>query len=428
MQLDSTCVNRLQRIVEQGSDFLSHSPSLIHDAIRGINTVSLEDAIISEHGKTNDLDIYGNSPLHWAAVLGDTAAARTLLRHGSKQDIRSRNGNPPLLEACSWCDLKMATVLIDAGADVKITNSIGQTALHHAARSENPHLVRLLLGKGALPNAADKWGQTPLHCISMNAETTEAQAYQIVTAIVEAGGNVHLVNDYGETPLLRASLHNRRPAMRALVRHGARMDHLDNYGRGIIHYTLTRGSQKYFDLLRWESDLEGLDPDIKNMHGGSPIQSLCCILTLDATDSHVALWPRTHSLVFSASALVVELREQNWAAGRFLESRGELQDSGWHNALKRWLGAGFLAMQYDPDLQHEVWDPTIDWYFLEEDVDERQDPWEREPWVEDDGDGGCFLGLLALFGEDCDDMEDLEAATSHASDEDDEAFFDAVDF
>ncbi|KAH9429641.1 hypothetical protein MCOR02_009378 [Pyricularia oryzae] len=219
-----------------------------------------------------------------------------------------------------------------------------------------------------------------------------------------------------------------RPAMRALVRHGARMDHLDNYGRGIIHYTLTRGSQKYLDLLSWESDLEGLDPDIKNMHGGSPVQSLCYILTLDATDSYVALWPRTHSLVFSASALVVELREQNWAAGRFLESRGELQDSGWHNALKRWLGAGFLAMQYDPDLQHEVWDPTIDWYFLEEDVDERQDPWDREPWVKDDGDGGCFLGLLALFGEDCDDMEDLEAATSHASDEDDEAFFDAVDF
>ncbi|KAI6509429.1 hypothetical protein MCOR10_010667 [Pyricularia oryzae] len=258
MQLDSTCVNRLQRIVEQGSDFLSHSPSLIHDAIRGINTVSLEDAIISEHGKTNDLDIYGNSPLHWAAVLGDTAAARTLLRHGSKQDIRSRNGNSPLLEACSWCDLKMATVLIDAGADVKITNSIGQTALHHAARSENPHLVRLLLGKGALPNAADKWGQMPLHCI--------------------------------------ITLH---------------------YGQ-----------------------------------------------------------ERTRS--------------------------------------------------FSPP--HEVWDPTIDWYFLEEDVDERQDPWGREPWVEDDGDGGCFLGLLALFGEDCDDMEDLEAATSHASDEDDEAFFDAVDF
>ncbi|TLD30662.1 hypothetical protein PspLS_01800 [Pyricularia sp. CBS 133598] len=381
----------------------------------GINTVSLEDAITREHGKINDVDVFGRSPIHLAVGLADVAVARTLLRHGSEPSIRDKYGNSLLHYACQYNQLQMASLLIDAGVDVNITNIDGHAALCYAIDEGNPNLVRLLLRKGAFPNTTDKYG-------------AKDAAEKILALIVDAGGDVHLADNHGRTPLLRASLFGLLYVMRALVRHGARSDHLDNNGRGLVYYALSEWCQKSLEKLRWESDLVGLDPDFKDIYGETPIQRLYSRLTPDADELCLERPPVTHLLAFTASALVVELREQNWAAGRFLQSRRELQESGWHNALKRWLGAEFLAMQYDQGLQHDIWDPNFDWYFLEEDVDERQDPWEREPWVEDDDDGGCVLGLLALFGEDRYAMEDLEVATNYPSDcEDEEEFFDAVD-
>ena len=119
-------------------------------------------------------DLVMATPFLRAALSGDTAAMRLLLKHGADPNLATPAGTTPLMAAAgvNWVVAQTYTesprALIDAvmmclelGADVNATNSMGLTALLGAANRGSNDIIELLAKRGARLDIKDKEGRTP---------------------------------------------------------------------------------------------------------------------------------------------------------------------------------------------------------------------------------------------------------------------------
>ena len=132
----------------------------------------------------------GNTPLLFAARVGDLASARLLLTQGVDVNESNQDGSSPLLVASSGGYEELALLLLEKGADPNATDANGMSSLHYAMREgikvlhgielsrddsalaiddfadrqasimpgpNMPKLAKALLGRGANPNAEFKY-------------------------------------------------------------------------------------------------------------------------------------------------------------------------------------------------------------------------------------------------------------------------------
>jgi ankyrin repeat protein len=106
----------------------------------------------------------GMTALHWAADHGDQELAALLLRFGANPAAVTRIGrHAPLHVAATRGHHLVAGLLVDAGADIAATTTTGAVPLHFAAASGSAETIRILLDHGADVNVREpQWGQTPL--------------------------------------------------------------------------------------------------------------------------------------------------------------------------------------------------------------------------------------------------------------------------
>ncbi len=73
-------------------------------------------------------DIYHTNitPLHEAAVVGDTEVGKVLFKHGAKPNPQTQAGEVPLLHACWKGHAYMMDLLLDHGADPTIPSTDGK--------------------------------------------------------------------------------------------------------------------------------------------------------------------------------------------------------------------------------------------------------------------------------------------------------------
>ena len=69
------------------------------------------------------------APLGWAALYGQTEAARLLLKHGADVNIADGSGNTPLHSAAFIGAVDMAKLLLENGADIHAVNNEGSAPL-----------------------------------------------------------------------------------------------------------------------------------------------------------------------------------------------------------------------------------------------------------------------------------------------------------
>lgn len=73
-------------------------------------------------------DLYQWTPLHWAALSGQTEAVRLLLARGANINSSEAKGSTPLMFAIHGRHVETAHALLEAGADTRVVNESGRTA------------------------------------------------------------------------------------------------------------------------------------------------------------------------------------------------------------------------------------------------------------------------------------------------------------
>ncbi|HTB14236.1 MAG TPA: ankyrin repeat domain-containing protein [Bryobacteraceae bacterium] len=213
----------------------------------------------------NVRDRLDTTPLHYAALYGNTESVRILLEHGADPNARNKSNATPLIYAAysfektrllveKGADVNAksagemtpllvavsthgntATVkyLIDKGADVKAVGPLGSDVLQTAALKGDTEMIRLLLKKGADARQKDMGGFSAL----MNAFTDTDQ--ERVRLLLDAGADVNAANTFSGavkngpialvhmTPIFLAATDAPTPTIKVLLSAGARPDEAD---------------------------------------------------------------------------------------------------------------------------------------------------------------------------------------------------------
>jgi ankyrin repeat protein len=160
----------------------------------------------------------GETPVADAAMRGDIATVRTLVRRGA--DVNAAHGDG--MSALHWAAIRgnaeMVKLLVRAGARTEAVTRLGAyTPLHLASKGQHANAVRALLDGSANVNARTSTGGTlPLH-FAAGAGSAEA-----VTALLDHGADVNAREAaWGQTPLMFAAAYDRLDAVKVLLARGA---------------------------------------------------------------------------------------------------------------------------------------------------------------------------------------------------------------
>ncbi|MEO6221974.1 MAG: ankyrin repeat domain-containing protein, partial [Vicinamibacterales bacterium] len=161
--------------------------------------------------------IHASSPVADAAMKGDAATVRTLVRQGADVNEAQADGMTALHWAALNGDLKTIEVLLVAGAMMEpLTRVGGYTPLHLASSRGHAPVVARLLEAGCKPLILTATGVQAIH---LAAQAGSADAIRV---LIDRGADVNTRdNTHGRTPLVFAASQNRLEAMRMLIEKGA---------------------------------------------------------------------------------------------------------------------------------------------------------------------------------------------------------------
>lgn len=216
----------LHLALRQGADPLCDGTStwsLPHLAIHTCFPEAVEALIEAGYPVNAEDDESKRTLLHSAAMFGDAALVRTLLKHGALIDKPDAGGDTPLHCAAWKNNADAVRALCEAGANLNARTDCNETPLHTAARRLAPKAVNALIEAGADVNADNG---TPLFlAVTDDNDTRWERDYRDHGGMRADVQILRLLLDAGASPtqaaLAEAVSSNHTLAMRALVRAGA---------------------------------------------------------------------------------------------------------------------------------------------------------------------------------------------------------------
>lgn len=126
------------------------------------NVVGVVELLLASGARVDVRGSGGGTPLHMAALTGQTTLVRMLIDHGADVDARTEEGVTPLYQAAKKDEADVAELLIARGAEVNARTKSGYTALKMAAEHGSAAVAKLLLARRAEVDVRDGEGLTPL--------------------------------------------------------------------------------------------------------------------------------------------------------------------------------------------------------------------------------------------------------------------------
>jgi len=206
---------QVQKPRQDLADTDKESESSIHRAAWEGNTKAIKQHL--ENGRDVDAkdDLYGDTPLLWAAGFGHKKIVEMLINEGANVNAKAEQGWTPLHYATGANDRETAELLIANGADLNSKNSNDQiTPLHWAAWRGHKEVAGLLIAKGADVNTKNKNEGTPLH------NATWKGHMKIVKLLIDNGAALNAKDNEGETPLDWAEEEKNEEIIDLLRKHG----------------------------------------------------------------------------------------------------------------------------------------------------------------------------------------------------------------
>lgn len=187
------------------------------DAV-GANDLGLIESLIAHGANVNAHDDSGESVLHLASEIGNTAVIRALHNGGARVDSRNKYKETPLHVGVRHGHLEAVKTLIALGSNLRETDAAGRTPLHAAAIAEligtNP-ICEELLDLGAELEARDNDGKTPFSL------AVEFGCNAAAERLLSRGADLETMDGADLTPLESAIDNNNRELCLKLVERGA---------------------------------------------------------------------------------------------------------------------------------------------------------------------------------------------------------------
>jgi ankyrin repeat protein len=209
------------------------------------------------------VDVYGNTPLHLAAVRGREAVVKLLLAAGADVHAVDGYGRTLLHIAVIYGYDAIVTLLLAYSADVDALHS-SYTPLRIAAMQGHEAVVRLLLEAGANVHAVSSDGESPLHLAAMQGHEA------VVRLLLEAGAQVNAVDNVRNTPLHLAARHGKKAVVRLLLAAGADVHAVSRLGYTPLRLAAENGGEAVVPVLKdWAHMMPHVTPGLILMRRGT---------------------------------------------------------------------------------------------------------------------------------------------------------------
>ena len=215
----------------------------------------------------NEGDIWGGTPLAWAAERGHEGVVKILLGRADVNPEKADNdGHTPLSHASSGGHEGVVKVLLKRGeVNPDKADNHGHTPLSHAAKGGYEGIVKVLLARGEVnPDMPNNYGRTPLHSATLGGHEG------VVKVLLERAGVSHdRADNDGSTPLSHAARSGHEGVVKVLLER-AKVDpnKPDNLGVTALLRAARYGHDKVVKILLAHAVV---NPDKPDHHGSTPL-------------------------------------------------------------------------------------------------------------------------------------------------------------
>jgi ankyrin repeat protein len=175
----------------------------------------------------------GRAPIHFAAMYGQTSAARVLLELGAGVSVPDSKGETPLQLAARFGHAEVLAFLLAKGAKLAEANLQGETAVHIASELERWEILELCRRNSAFEATAsirNSRGHSALHLAAMSQSILGIELLSAVTAKCDYPSKT------GRTPAHIARRFGSAAGANLLARNGATFGAQDKAGHTPADY------------------------------------------------------------------------------------------------------------------------------------------------------------------------------------------------
>ena len=169
-----------------------------------------------------------------------------LLSQGCHVNHTSKSGRSALWKAAQSGQQHITQLLLSHGATVNIQNRVGQSVLFDCIRTSHRITVDLV-NAGIDLGLRDVEGNNVLHAAAMLGKT------RAVLLFMEHGDEdiMYAVNEYGNTPLHNAAMHDRLASTAALLNCSDRYDLHNHNGQSALYLAMVHKHERIVKLLHY---------------------------------------------------------------------------------------------------------------------------------------------------------------------------------
>ncbi|UCF04055.1 MAG: ankyrin repeat domain-containing protein [bacterium] len=182
------------------------------------------------------------TPLHYAAYLGDMDLIKLLVELGADINARNDFNQNPMLYAAYEGKLGACEYLLEKGSDFDYQDTRGNTPLLFAARQNHPEVVKLLIEKGATVEVKGNNGATPLYHAAARGN------FEILKMLEVEGAAIGTADDNGLVPVLAALNGGHREVVEYLISKGALNGFTKEQYNVLMHGAAAAGMDALVDL------------------------------------------------------------------------------------------------------------------------------------------------------------------------------------
>ncbi|GAP88931.2 putative NACHT and Ankyrin domain protein [Rosellinia necatrix] len=271
----------LKVLIDKGADLDTRDSlkrTALHKATMNDDHEAVRIILESKRADTQIEDIYGWTPLRWAASNGYEDLVRMLLQHNDNIDAHDKDGWTALRWAAHKGNNRIVELLIREKASFHSSSQDGWTLLLWAAREGKYEFISLLAKE-----------RVPLDGVGSHRETALKEAIRYghgkaVFALLEAGANVNAVDSKNTTPLHVAvevwKGCGNKTIVWLLLESGADINAQTKHGFTPLHLAAREGH----NLLIWLLLQKGADPSVQDNTGATALH-------LAAVEGHEELVP-----------------------------------------------------------------------------------------------------------------------------------------